>query len=82
MNKRIKFELYSHTTIFSSLCVLLAFYFLKLLLNDIFYLTYTDIFASFICEMLYKRHIYENISEEMLDAPQENYCCCFTTLIC
>ena len=33
------------------------FYFLKCLLNDIFYLTETDIFASFICEMIYKRRL-------------------------
>ena len=34
-----------------------AFYFLKFLLNDIFFLTETDIFASFIRGMIYKRHI-------------------------
>ena len=30
--------------------------FLKFLLNDTFYLTDIDIFASFIREMIYKRH--------------------------
>ena len=32
-------------------------YFLKCLLNGIFYLTETDIFASFIREMIYKRSL-------------------------
>ena len=32
--------------------------YLKCLLNDIFHVTDTDIFASFICEMIYKRCIY------------------------
>ena len=60
------------------------FYFLKCSLNDIFDLTDTDILAPFIREMIYmKMHIKSsNISNGMLDAPQENYCCCFTTLIC
>ena len=57
----MKFEHYSHTTKFLSLCVLsnmyTAFYFFKCLLNDIFYLTDTDIFASFIRKMIYKRRI-------------------------
>ena len=61
MNKRMKIEPYSHTAKCLSLCVLsnmlTAFYFLKSLLNDIFHVTDTDIFASFIREMIYKRRI-------------------------
>ena len=37
--------------------MLTAIYFLNFLLNDIFDLTDTDIFGSFIREMIYKRHI-------------------------
>ena len=88
MNEIMKFEPYSHTTKFFSLYDLsnmqAAFCFLKCLLNDIFYLTDTDIFASFIREMIYKKtHIKSSsISEEMLFAPCENYCSYFATLIC
>ena len=60
MNKRMKFESYSHTTKLK-VCALYQigkqhFIFLNLF-NDIFYITGTDIFASFICEMIYKRRI-------------------------
>ena len=68
MNKRIKFEPYSQTTDFLSLCVLsnmlTAFYFRKCLFNDIFYLTDTDIFASFIREMIYETHIKSSNTSE------------------
>ena len=61
MNEIMKFEPYSHTTKFFSLYDLsnmqAAFCFLKCLLNDIFYLTDTDIFASFIREMIYEKRI-------------------------
>ena len=57
----MKFEPYSQTTKFLSLCVLsnmlTAFSFLKCSLNGVLYLTDTDIFASFICEKIYKRRI-------------------------
>ena len=60
MNKRMTFELYLHMTKFLSAFYQICkqfFYFLKCLLNGIFNLTGTDIFASFIREMIYKRRI-------------------------
>ena len=50
-------------------------YFLKCLLNDIFHVTDTDIFASFIREMIYKRHIlcHQTCQKKGFSALQENY---------
>ena len=52
--------------------MLTTFYFLKCLLNDIFHVIDTDIFASFIREIIYKRRILcHQTSEEMFYASQK-----------